>query len=237
MEKKFIKLDPRLSLAASFVKGKNVADIGTDHAYIPIYLLTEGICTSAIASDINEGPLTRARANAAEYAVDNKIHFALTDGLDGLPLSKMNITDIVICGMGGELIARIIDNSEYIRKNKVNLILQPMSSIEELRYYLSANGFNIFDESICKSSGKLYQCINCVYDGTRRDISSAEASLGKVNIQKGADNIYFFPLLDKLMIRTKYIIEGKEKGSEDSSRERALLVGLEEVYAKTRGIL
>ena len=90
MKKKTINLDPRLSLAASFVKGRSVADIGTDHAYIPIYLLTEGKCTTAIASDINEGPLMRARANASEYSVDSNIHFALTDGLERL-LSPLKV--------------------------------------------------------------------------------------------------------------------------------------------------
>lgn len=236
MKKKQINLDPRLSLAASFVRGTSVADIGTDHAYIPIYLLTHEICTCAIASDINEGPLLRARANAAEYDVDSKIYFALTDGLDGLPLQEMNTTDIVICGMGGELIARIINESDYVKKSGVNLILQPMSSVEELRYYLADSGYNIIDESICLSSGKLYQCINCVYDGEKREISALEAAIGKINIKKNIDNPYFLILLDKLISRCKYIIAGKEKGSEDSDKEKELVYELENISNKVRGL-
>ena len=235
MKKKTINLDPRLSLAASFVKGRSVADIGTDHAYIPIYLLTEGKCTTAIASDINEGPLMRARANASEYSVDSNIHFALTDGLDGLPLNEMNTSDIVICGMGGELIARIIDESEYVKKGQVNLILQPMSSVEELRYFLADNGYCIMDESICLSAGKLYQCINCIYDGTKRHISAAEAAIGHINIKKGIENPHFLSLLRKLINRTTYIIEGKEKGSGDASDEKDLLRELQDISNKLGG--
>ncbi len=237
MKKSKIKLDPRLSLAASFVKDGGVAaDIGTDHAYIPIYLITEGICKKAIASDINEGPLMRAKANSADYGVENSIYFALTDGLDGLPLEEMSVTDIIICGMGGELIARIINDSEYAKKADVNLILQPMSSIEELRYYLAGNGFRISDEGICTSQGKIYQCINCTYDGIKRSITPAEAALGKINIEKGCSNPHFLQLLKKITERTTHIIKGKENGGNDTEDDKKLLYELISISEKQERI-
>ena len=232
MNNKNIKLDPRLSLAASFVKGKVVADIGTDHAYIPIFLLTSGKCNYAIASDINEGPLMRAKANAISYRVEKNIHFGLTDGLRDLPLEEKGITDIVICGMGGELIAKIIDASEYAKRKDVNLILQPMSSIDELRTYLADNGFYIKDEGICSSQGKIYQCINCSFVGESYTLSAAEKAIGRINIAKGNKNPNFEMLLSKLTEQTKHIILGKQKGGEESEKEKTLLAELESIAKK-----
>ncbi len=229
MNNKNIKLDPRLSLAASFVQGDVAADIGTDHAYIPIYLLTSGKCRYAVASDINKGPLMRAKANAYEHGVHSRIYFGLTNGLKNLPLEEKGVTDIVICGMGGELIAQIIAASEFPRRKNINLILQPMSSIEELRHYLAENGFEIKDEGICKSQGKLYQCINCTYSGEKYSLSPAEAILGKTNIEKGSANPHFAALLGKLIEQTKHIIRGKEKGGTAAEAEKNLLSELNSI--------
>lgn len=231
MTNKNIRIDSRLSLAASFVRrGGVAADIGTDHAYIPIYLLENGISPYAIASDINEGPLSRAKENAKLHGVYDKIYFGLTDGLDGLPLSEKEVCDIVICGMGGELIARIVDDCSYALREGVNLILQPMSSIGELRYYLAKKGFKTLDEGICKSQGKIYQCINCTYTGEPCTLTEAEALIGKVNIERGRENPLFEELITNLINRTKFIIVGKEKGSGDAMSDKMLLAELEEIY-------
>ncbi len=227
--KKTITLDSRLSLAASFVSGDVCADIGTDHAYIPVYLLTSGKCSYTIASDINAGPLAKAKENAAKYGVSDKVFFALTDGLNGLPLSEKGVTDIVICGMGGELISSIIDASEYTKNGTVNLILQPMSSIEELRSYLDAMGYATDDESICFSAGKIYQCLKFHYDGTVRSSSPAELSLGKINIKNGNSNPHFSHLLDKLISQTERKMEGKKAGNLDYSKELSLITELKEL--------
>ncbi len=232
MKNKNIKLDPRLSLAASFVRGEVAADIGTDHAYIPIYLLTSGKCRYAIASDINEGPLMRAKANAADYKVADKIYFGLTDGLRNLPLEEKSVSDIVICGMGGELIASILEASDYTRRDGVNLILQPMSSIDELRTYLSEKGYEVLDEGICTSQGKIYQCINCTYTGKPYSLTAAEKALGKINIEKGEENPHFASLLTKLTEQTKHIILGKQKGGNDPEKEQYLLLELEAIAKK-----
>lgn len=227
--KKTITLDSRLSLAASFVSGDVCADIGTDHAYIPVYLLTSGKCSFAIAADINEGPLNKARENAAKYGVSDKIYFALTDGLNGLPLEEKGVTDIVICGMGGELIASILEASDYTRNGMVNLILQPMSSIEELRSYLDEKGYATENESICTSAGKIYQCLKCRFDGTIRTSSPAELAVGKINIKNGNTNPLFTSLLDKLISQTERKIEGKKAGNLDYSSDFELVTELKEL--------
>ena len=227
--KKTITLDSRLSLAASFVSGDVCADIGTDHAYIPVYLLTSGKCSYTIASDINAGPLAKAKENAAKYGVSDKVFFALTDGLNGLPLEEKGVTDIVICGMGGELIASILEASDYTRNGKVNLILQPMSSIEELRSYLDTKGYVTEDECICTSAGKIYQCLKCHFDGALRTSSPAELAVGKINIKNGNTNPHFTSLLDKLISQTERKIEGKKAGNLDYSSDIELVTELKEL--------
>ena len=133
------KLDSRLITAADMVRGDSVADIGTDHAYIPIYLLKTNKCLRAVASDINAGPLKNAKENAAAYGVDKKVDFYLTDGTKGIDLSA--VTDIVICGMGGELCARIVYECE--RAHDLNFVLQPMSAVHKLRSFLYSEGKKI----------------------------------------------------------------------------------------------
>ena len=136
-----IKLSKRLSTVASFVRnGVIVADVGTDHAYLPIYLVQSKKAKKAIATDINEGPLSRARENILQNGLENEILTYISNGLNGIESNFPD--DIMICGMGGELIAEILDKSNYVKNSNVNLILQPMTSVKELREYLQ-NGFFI----------------------------------------------------------------------------------------------
>ena len=174
------KLSKRLSAAASFVRdGAVCADIGTDHAYLPISLVLSGKAKYAIASDINEGPILKARENVEKYGLNDRICTRVAAGLDGIEQYKPDY--ILICGMGGELIAKILDASEYVKNKSVKLILQPMTSIKELREYLSC-GFLIYDEEIVLDSGKLYQIICAEYDGNDHLFSETELELGKINI-------------------------------------------------------
>ena len=123
-----IKTDERLSLAMQFVReGSVVADIGTDHGYIPVALLTGGVCPFAYASDVNAMPLDKARANAEKYGVSDRVSLHLSDGLrfidEDKTLPEHPVDDIVICGMGGELIAEIVSRSAYAKKSGVRLII------------------------------------------------------------------------------------------------------------------
>lgn len=177
-----LKLSKRLSAAASFVRdGAVCADIGTDHAYIPISLVLDGRVDYAIASDINEGPILKAKENIEKYGLSDKISVRIADGLNGIEEYKPN--SIVICGMGGELIARIINDCDYVKQQGIQLILQPMTSIAELREYLS-HGFKIYDEDIVFDADKLYQIICAEYDGNEHEYTNAELEIGKINIEK-----------------------------------------------------
>ena len=214
-------LDPRLAAAASFVRpGTVLADIGTDHAYLPVSLLLGGRIRFAVVSDINEGPLERARANAAKYGVSGKMRFVLTDGLAGLEPERDGVGDIAVCGMGGELIARIVGASDYTKKNGVRLILQPMSSPEELRSFLGGSGYAILDERLCRAAGKIYACLSVEYDGVQREYAPAELLLGRANIEKREP--LFREFAETWLGRLDTQIAGRRKGGRGTEREEAL---------------
>ena len=173
-----VTLDGRLNSVGKFVRqGAEFADIGTDHAYLPIYLLKTGRISSAVASDINEGPLNSARENAREMGLFDKIRFVLTDGACGL--EQFGLTDVAIAGMGGELIADIIEGSPFLKNEKIRLILQPMSKQAHLRRYLAECGFEIVMEDYSSSVGKFYVTMCVEYTGTPREIDEYEAEFGK----------------------------------------------------------
>ena len=159
-----ISLDSRLSLCASFVRnGCRLADIGTDHAYLPVYLCQKGVIKSAIAADINPDPLKSGQKTIAEAGLDGVIQTRLSDGLKGIAADEAD--DIVIAGMGGELIARIIDDCPYSRDTTKHFILQPMTKSEALIRWLDANGFLILRQDCCVAAGKCYTVLCAAYSG------------------------------------------------------------------------
>lgn len=134
--------------------GARVADIGTDHGYLPIYLLQNGIASSVYASDLREKPLQKARDNAKAYGVGEKICFLQSDGLHNYDGSEM---DTVICaGMGGDLICLILNAAPWLQNEKYTLILQPQSGGQDVRRYLSEHGFSIEKEQMTEDAGFLY---------------------------------------------------------------------------------
>lgn len=151
-------LDKRLKLCADMVKGKRVCDVGTDHAYLIAELLTSGKCDTAVAADINEKPLASASSNLEKAGVIEKVTIVLSDGLRSV--SKEGITDIVIAGMGGELIAKILSECTWL--DGVNLVLQPMSKADVLLRYLWENGFEVLKRKAVREGRFFYTAINCV---------------------------------------------------------------------------
>lgn len=221
-------LDARLSLAASFVRpGSVVCDVGTDHAYLPIWLLTHGVCPRAVVCDINEGPLNSAREHAAHYGCMSRMSFYRADGLNGIDLAAENIDDIVICGMGGELIARILAEAEYSRRPGVRGILQPMSSAEDLRASLAKDGYRIEDERLAMAAGRVYTCLSVVYDGVQRTFSPAELVLGEAHIHRGkAAGALFDEHLRRMIRAVQKRCRGLESGGHDAAAELTLLAEL-----------
>lgn len=151
-------LDKRLQLCAELVRGKRVCDVGTDHAYLVAELLTSGKCVSAVAADINEKPLAAARETIEKAGVLDRAELILSDGLKNIPES--GITDIVIAGMGGELIYKILSECEWLKGK--NLILQPMSRSEFLIKKLCENGFEILNRRAVTDGKFCYTVINAV---------------------------------------------------------------------------
>ncbi len=155
----------RLASAVKYVRQDAVfADIGTDHAYLPIYLLRKGIVKHAVLSDINEGPLHSARANAEQAGVLDRVEIVLADG--AMALCDKGITDVAIFGMGGELIADIIERAPFLSDRGVRLILQPMTKQTYLCKYLEKKGFELIGETYTTDSGKFYRTL-CVTMGER----------------------------------------------------------------------
>ena len=140
-----VRPDDRLTSAAAFVRqGACFADIGTDHAILPVFLYKSQKISRAYACDIAHGPCEKARAQVRAAGLCDAIEVVQTDGLSGL--DQKGITDIAICGMGGELIASIVDAAPWIKDRSVRLILQPMTKAPQLRSYLAEAGFSVLKE-------------------------------------------------------------------------------------------
>ena len=230
-----LKLSPRLSAAASFVReGSFIADVGTDHAYLPIYLCERGKIRGAVASDVNAGPVERAKNHIRAYGLSGSVSVEHCDGLDGL--EKYSPDDIFILGMGGELIVSLLSRAPWLttQGNAKRLVLQPMTHPESVRAYLLENGFTIVDEVLVEDD-KIYQIICAEYlpSGEKYPQSSASLYFGAKNIERGGE------LLQKLLIHWIDIlearIEGKRRGaSADTSFEEALLCEIREILYKEK---
>ena len=156
-----MNISKRLKAVASMISDNyKVADIGTDHGYIPIYMVTERNCPYAYAMDVNAGPLKKAEENVARYNVNDRVELRLSDGID--KLNKGEADSIVIAVMGGILINRIIGNGMEIAKAAEELILSPHSDVNLVRRFLADNGFKIVDEQIIYDEGKYYFIIKAV---------------------------------------------------------------------------
>lgn len=154
--------DLRLTYIADVIRqGSRVADIGTDHAHLPIFLVQSGRCVSAIATDIRKGPLLNAQTNVAAAGLSHVIAIRGGDGLE--PIQPAEVDDIVIAGMGGETIAAILEAAPWVRNKVYRLVLQPMSRAEDLRKYLLTHGFEIETEQSLCEGGHLYTVMAAAY--------------------------------------------------------------------------
>ena len=224
-----IKINDRLLTAVSFVReGKRLADIGTDHAYLPIFLFEQGKIACAVAADINRGPLDKARENIQKYGFENSITTVLCDGLSKIESNEVD--DIAIFGMGGELIVKIIDEAEWLKDKNKRLILQPMTHPEKLREYLCTSGFSIIGETLSYDRGKIYQTVCAEYDGINRELDVLSLHFGEQILTQGGE------LLSQLLDNTKKQLErkisGKLEGGEDVKAEQELLAKINEYIAR-----
>lgn len=177
-------ISKRLEAAASFARrGARIADIGTDHAYLPIYLYLSGAVSGGVVSDINAGPVARAKENLSAYGCADAFAAQRADGLFGV--LEYVVDDIFVLGMGGELIASILDAEPNIRDGRYRLILQPMTHPEILRAYLARNGFETVAERVIKEE-KFYQIICAEYTGRVSEPDDFELCFGALNLAEGS---------------------------------------------------
>lgn len=178
-----MEISLRLKIVSSMVDNcECVADIGTDHGYVPIYLVESKVCKRAIASDINKGPVEKARFNIKLYGLENKIDVRLGSGLATIKPGEAQY--VIIAGMGGNLIRDIIIDGMEVFKKADALILQPMRNSEVLREYIYKSGFKIIDEELCIDENRFYEIIKIRYDNERQEVDSIFYEVGKALIDK-----------------------------------------------------
>lgn len=157
-----MQLSKRLSTVAGFVTpGSRVADVGTDHGYVPIYLVETGRSPGAIAMDINEGPLLRARQHIREACLEDYIQTRRSDGAAALKSGEADT--LIVAGMGGPLMEKILTQGREVLESCREFILQPQSEIREFRKYLQRNGFRIEQEDMVQEDGKFYPILRTVH--------------------------------------------------------------------------
>lgn len=176
-----INISERLKCVASLVnKGARVADIGTDHAYLPIYLVQNGISNKVYACDVRKEPLRRAKLHIDEYGLSYKITTKLCDGLKGI--NKGDVDTVTICGMGGKLMKNILKAGIDKLGDNTQLVLSAQSELKDFRKYLLETGIDIKSEHMLLEDGKYYFIFDCVYN------TQDEYYLNVTNIQQ--NNIY-----------------------------------------------
>ncbi len=182
-----IHLDGRLSAAAQLVRpGGVLADVGTDHGYLPAYLVQSGRILRAVASDVKEGPLQSARETVERCGLQERVELILSDGLANVPVEQ--VTDICIAGMGGELICRIIGDCPALQDPAKRLILQPMTNAGTVRRYLYENGFQILEERAVIDGPYTYCVLLACFTGTPQKIDDLVEWVGKMPMNLDGDS-------------------------------------------------
>lgn len=202
-------LSNRLKAAASLVRGGGIlADIGTDHGYVPVYLVKNGIVKSAIAADINKMPLENAAKAVRESGLCDKIQLRLSDGLKNLKEGEAD--EFFIAGMGGTLISEILSSSIWVKNSTYHFVFQPQSRAEELREYLFNNGFEIERETAVLEGRRYYIAFSAVFTGKNTPHCYADCFLGKLPKTPEAKK-YISLQINRLEKKYNALSSGEEK--------------------------
>lgn len=160
-------LNNRLALCARMVrKGAKIADIGTDHAYLPVWLARAGFVSFALACDIKAEPLKAGELTIQKYHAEDMVKTRLCDGLEDVKAEEVD--DIIIAGMGGETIVHILSNADWLKDSSKRLVLQPMSKHELVIDYLYQNGFELTEHNCTVSEGKIYTAFSAEFTGNKK---------------------------------------------------------------------
>lgn len=215
-------------------KSKILADIGTDHGYIPVEAVKNNIAIKAIASDISQGSLSKAINEIRKNELETKIDARLGSGLEVLLVDEADT--IVIAGMGGILICDILENEYHTRFRSSHplLILQPVQFPEKLREYLYKNGFEISAEELIEDEGKIYHIIVSRYRDLKPQIKEEHVyELGEINIKQNSELLMI--LINKKIKKNISILESMEKAeNEDTSQKKLVLLSQIKKYEELR---
>lgn len=206
-----MNISDRLKTIGSMVdKCEVICDVGTDHAYLPIYLIKKGMCNRAIASDINKGPVDKAKHNVKREGLYDKISCRLGGGLT--TVKPFEAEGAIIAGMGGNLIRDIIEESKTVFESFKFLILQPVQNPEVLRQYIYEAGYDIINEELCFDEGKYYEIIKIKYDNKPLELEHIYYEVSKKLIDKKHPLIreYIEFKLEKYKSILKYLNEDTE---------------------------
>ncbi|MGT2866493.1 tRNA (adenine(22)-N(1))-methyltransferase [Streptococcus fryi] len=177
-----ITLSERLMQVSRFVpKGSRLLDVGSDHAYLPIYLCERDLVRSAIAGEVVEGPYQSALENVTRHGLEGRIAVRLANGLAAFDETDA-IDTITICGMGGRLIADILDDGKSKLDKVSRLILQPNNREDDLRRWLQDNGFRLVTETILQENDKIYEIF--VVEHGHMSLSEKELRFGPYLVEQ-----------------------------------------------------
>lgn len=224
-----MKLSERMKAVAAMVTNGNIlADVGTDHGYIPIMLVQRGYIPGAIAMDINEGPLQRARENIRAHELQEKIDTRLSDGVRSLKEGEAD--SIVIAGMGGELMIRILTEGGSVCRSAKELILQPQSEIQKVRRFLRENEYRIVDENMVFEDGKYYSVMkvepvekDSTWEKMNETVTIACDRYGPLLLKNGN------PILRKFLVTEHKKLVEIEYNLEKQIRSQQIVKRLEEI--------
>lgn len=214
-----IILSPRLAAAAAYVRpGQPLADIGTDHAYLPAHLVEAGAVPRAIAADVLPGPLEAARTTVQEAGLTQNIELRLGNGLKVLRPGE--VATVTICGMGGPLIADILEAGPLAGVER--LVLQPMGGEETLRRWLMEHGWYIIDETLVEDGGRIY--VVMAAEPGHMDLTWAEAFLGPHLLKKRGPLLTRYAAIFLEQARRAYEGAGRSDRPEAQARRRELQI-------------
>ena len=200
-------LGERLYKVSLFIPPSKVfLDVGTDHAYLPVYLIKMGILEKAIASDLKKGPLLSAKKTGEIYNVSDRLDLRLGSGFE--TVSEGEASSAACCGMGGILISELIKSSLNTVRKLDTLVLQPMTAAKELREFLNNNNFIIEKEVLAREDKKLYNIMK-VTSGTSEKMTEAELYMGRLS----KDDEHFEEYKKRQINKLKKQIEGLKKSS------------------------
>ena len=205
-------------LASLVTEGNRLADVGTDHGYIPIALVQAGKIPSAIAMDVNRGPLARAEAHIREAGLATYIETRLSDGLR--ELGAEDADTVLIAGMGGMLILRILTEGTPHLSGVEELILQPQSDVYRVRDWLREHGYRVETEELVEEDGKYYPMMRAVR-GQERRMEQAELYYGKAEVQRSPEVLRSY-LETKLQEGQRILLKLEANGKEDTARAQEI---------------